>query len=152
MSPSLENGVTRAGMTPFGTNFLAITQHLHALVGPAVCIYVSASMALAMPEYIVALTTCPAEEVERIALDLVESKSCACANIIPSVNSIYHWKGEVESAKEAIILLKTIKSHEEKLWKLLARIHPYEVPEFIVLDIISGSSNYLKWISNSVES
>ncbi|NHJ13329.1 MAG: divalent-cation tolerance protein CutA [Candidatus Thorarchaeota archaeon] len=103
-----------------------------------------------MPDYVLVMTTCPPEDAESIGLKLVESKTCACANIIPRISSIYHWKEKIEHESEAIILLKTEKQREQDLWEELRKHHPYEVPEFVVVDIARGSKDYLQWISGSM--
>lgn len=103
-----------------------------------------------MKEYVLAITTCPASKAGELAKKLVESRQCACANIIPGVRSIYHWKGKIEDESESIILMKTEKNKVEELESTLKRYHSYDVPEFVVLSIIWGSESYLTWISESV--
>lgn len=103
-----------------------------------------------MPEYVVALTTCPPEMSEKLARILVEHKACACVNIVPGVKSIYHWKNEIVSEGESILIMKTQEDHRDVLWKTIKENHPYEVPEFVVLPIEGGSKDYLDWISNSI--
>lgn len=104
-----------------------------------------------MPDYVVALTTCPKDQSEGLARSLVEEKACACVNIIFNVKSIYHWKDEIVVDEEAILIMKTEVDHKEVLWKAIKRKHPYEVPEFVVLPIKWGSQDYLNWISASIE-
>lgn len=102
-----------------------------------------------MVEYCLALTTCRKEDAERIAQCLVEKRLCACVNIILKMVSIYHWKGQIEREDEALLLMKTVESKKEDLLSALKEIHPYEVPEFIVLPIKWGSQDYLDWISRN---
>ncbi len=103
-----------------------------------------------MAEYVLAITTCPPTKADTIAMRLVESKTCACANIVSRIKSIYHWKGNIETDTESILLLKTEKGQTEALWEVLKEAHPYDVPEFIVIPIIHGSPDYLNWISDSI--
>lgn len=103
-----------------------------------------------MTEYILALTTCPAKEAEVLARKLVETKACACVNIVEKVRSIYWWKDKIEDERESIMLIKTEKRNREKLWKTIENNHSYDVPEFIVLPIVDGSPDYLRWISGSI--
>ncbi len=97
------------------------------------------------------ICTCPDEEVAvNIAENIVAQKLAACVNVLPSVYSIYHWQGNVESAKENIWLIKTIEDKYASLEKVIMSLHPYEVPEIIALDINSGLPEYLKWIESSI--
>ncbi len=104
-----------------------------------------------MSKYIIALSTCKTEDAVRISRALVESKKCACVNIIKGIRSIYHWKGVIEDGEESILLMKTEEGFEEELRNILVSIHPYETPEFITIAIRSGATSYLDWISANVE-
>jgi periplasmic divalent cation tolerance protein len=105
-----------------------------------------------MKPYRVVLTTVSsAEEAKRIARALVEERLAACVNISGGVESIYRWQGAVEQGSEILLLIKT---HVEKLAALeaaLLRLHPYDVPEFLVLAVDQGSEAYLKWLDESLE-
>lgn len=101
---------------------------------------------------ILVVTTCgSAGEARRIARALVEQKLAACVNIqqLP-VQSIYRWKGRVESAKEYLLLVKTSRKRFAVLERAIRGLHSYKVPEIIALPIVAGSSKYLAWISDSV--
>ena len=100
-----------------------------------------------MNNYIVVLTTTPEKDAEKIASELVESRSCACVNIISGVTSIYHWQGKLEKERESILLMKTENGKEGQIEEVLKGIHPYELPELIVLPIKWGKREYLEWIS-----
>lgn len=84
-----------------------------------------------------------------IADSLVGDGSAACVNIIPSVTSIYRWKGEICREGELLLLIKSREELKNRLAEQIIALHPYEVPEIISLDIDSGSEPYLKWISES---
>ena len=103
-----------------------------------------------MSKYILAISTCKSEDAEHIAKRLVEARICACVNIIETVRSIYHWKGQIEDEKESLILIKTEVHLEAALKETLLDIHPYETPEFITIEVRSGSEAYLDWISSSI--
>lgn len=103
-----------------------------------------------MADYILAMTTCPEEKAEEIALKLVESRECACVNIVHGMTSIYHWDGKIEKTKECLLLMKTESHLTESLLKSLKEVHQYEVPEYIVVPIKWGSKDYLDWISENV--
>ena len=97
------------------------------------------------------LTTCGSlEESRTIAKALVERHLAACVNIVPQVESIYRWKGKIESATEWLLLIKTTEGAFERLRGALAELHSYEVPECIEIAIEDGSEKYLEWIGESV--
>ena len=101
----------------------------------------------------VVFVTCGSNaEARLIANTVVQKGLAACVNIVPgSIESIYLWKGKVESAKEVLIVIKTMAKRLRKLEAEVHRLHSYEVPEFIVLAIVAGSSKYLRWMAESVE-
>lgn len=104
-----------------------------------------------MTDKIVVLTACGSlEEARQIAQALVERRLAACVNLVPHVESIYRWKGEVESSTEVLLIIKTTADAFERLRAALVELHSYEVPECIALDIADGSAAYLDWIGESV--
>ncbi len=103
-----------------------------------------------MSDYVVALTTCPKDKSEDLARCLVEERVCACVNIVASVMSIYHWKDEIVTDEESLLIMKTREDHKDDLWDAIKRKHPYEVPEYVILPIKWGSKDYLDWISASI--
>ena len=105
-----------------------------------------------MSKYIVVISTAPPDEVEKLARILVESKKCACVNVVKGVTSIYHWKGAIQEDSENILIMKTEFKYKEALHALLKKHHSYEVPEFVVINIEWGSKEYLDWITASTKS
>lgn len=105
-----------------------------------------------MSDFIVAITTCPIEVAQDLARAVVEARVCACANIIPKVKSIYHWKGEIVADNEALIVMKTRADLSTSLKEVVKKVHPYEVPEFVVLRIEEGAKDYLDWIAETTKS
>jgi len=105
-----------------------------------------------MTDKIVVLVTCgSAKEARRIARALVEGRIAACVNILPApVESLYRWKGQVESAKEFLLVIKTTRGRFAVLEKEIRRLHSYDVPEVIALAVARGSRSYLAWLSESV--
>ena len=99
----------------------------------------------------VVFTTCSSlEEARHIAHALVERQLAACVNIVPNIESMYRWKGEVESSTEVLLLIKTTASAFERLQADLAKLHSYEIPECLELTVTNGSKGYLNWIGESV--
>jgi periplasmic divalent cation tolerance protein len=105
-----------------------------------------------MTDKIVVLVTCgSAKEARKIARSLVEHRIAACVNILASpMQSVYRWKGSVESAKEFLLIVKTTKARFPKLKAEVWRLHTYDVPEIFALPIAAGAADYLTWISDSV--
>ena len=104
-------------------------------------------------QYRVVLVTCGSiAEARRIGRTVVEKKLAACANIVPSVESIYRWKGKVERAREVLVVIKTNARRLPKLEREVKRLHSYDIPEFIVLPIVAGSRKYLAWLGESTKS
>ena len=100
----------------------------------------------------IVLTTCPSTEVaESIARKLVDEKLAACVNIISSVQSIYKWKGEMCAESECLLLIKTSVDRTEELKRMICEIHPYELPEVVVLNSTDGLKEYFEWVNNSVK-
>lgn len=95
------------------------------------------------------VTTAPPEKAGEIARALVSEKLVACANVLPGVKSVYWWKGAVEDAAESMILMKTVPELAGAALARLAQLHPYEVPEGVVLEIEGGLAPYLQWIADS---
>lgn len=103
-------------------------------------------------EYIIVLITTPNKKsAEKIAQILIEKKLAGCVNIVSSLDSIYHWKGKIEKGKEFLLIIKSKKELFKLLAKEIKKIHPYEVPEIISLDITQGDQPYLEWLKNSVK-
>ncbi len=99
---------------------------------------------------IVFTTVVNPEEAARLGRTLVEERLAACATVLPGVESIYHWQGQVETSAEALLLLKTGLDQVPALEARLHALHSYEVPEFLVLDVEAGSQRYLDWLEASL--
>ena len=96
---------------------------------------------------IVLLTTIPtADEAHRMARHLVESRLAACVQILPPHTSIYRWQGSVEESTELLLIIKTLERLYPELESSTRALHPYEVPEIIVLPVIAGAPDYLAWL------
>jgi len=73
----------------------------------------------------------------------------ACGNIVPGLTSIYRWKGAVERDAEALVVLKLVEEAVPRLLVRAPELHPYEVPEVLVLPVIAGHGPYLDWLAES---
>lgn len=102
----------------------------------------------------IVLVTCgSAGEARKIANAVVNKRLAACVNILSqTIQSIYRWKGRVESAKEVLIVIKTTRKSLAQLERQVKRLHSYDVPEFVAVPIVSGSREYLAWLEQSVKS
>lgn len=100
--------------------------------------------------HVVVLTTLPAAaDAGAFAAAIVESRLAACVNLLPVMESVYRWEGRVERDAERQLLLKTSRDRIAALWERVRALHPYDVPEFIVLPIVDGNDAYLRWIGDS---
>jgi periplasmic divalent cation tolerance protein len=99
---------------------------------------------------IVLTTIDSADAAQRLAQVLVERRLAACVNLLPGLTSIYRWQGAVETASEILLLIKTEEAQLPSLEAALHELHPYELPEFLVLSVESGSKLYLQWLHDSL--
>lgn len=98
----------------------------------------------------VALTTFPDAETARgIARALVEEGIVACVNLLPGATSIYRWEGQIEEANEVVGLIKVAEDRVEDLLQRIQELHPYDVPELVILPVVAGNADYLDWIISS---
>ena len=88
-----------------------------------------------------------ARALARMAL---KARFIACANLIPKIESHYWWQGKIESAGEVLMILKTSGRHLSALKKLIVSNHPYDTPEFAVLNVDRANKRYLQWLTNAV--
>jgi len=100
-----------------------------------------------MTDKIVVLCTCASpEEAGALARRLVEARVAACASVVSGVQSVYRWKGQVESASECMLLIKSSRGAFPALRAEIEKHHSYEVPEILALGVVDGSVNYLGWL------
>jgi len=97
------------------------------------------------------LTTCgSSEEASRIARELIQRRLAACVNIVPQVLSMYRWQGEIESATECLLVIKTTADAFERVQAAIRELHSYDLPECVSVAVDDGSVPYLDWIAASV--
>jgi periplasmic divalent cation tolerance protein len=96
---------------------------------------------------VIVLTTLPADaDAEAVATALIQERLAACVSIGAPMISVFSWKGEVERAGERQLVLKTVADRVAPITSRLAALHPYDVPELLVLPIIDGGEAYLAWV------
>ncbi len=104
-----------------------------------------------MTDKIIALSTCAsADEAVRLARALVEKRLAACVNMIPGIRSVYRWKGAIENEEEVLLVIKTSRPLLAELTAEIQRLHSYEVPELLALQVVDGSEPYLAWLTREL--
>ena len=104
-----------------------------------------------MESYVqIVTTTEKKEDAEKIAMTLVERKLDACVQIAGPIFSTYRWKGNIETAEEWQCVIKTREDLYKEIEKNIKSVHPYEVPEIIVIPICAGSGDYLEWLQGEL--
>ena len=99
-------------------------------------------------DLVVVLVTAPdAAVAECIVHALVEEELAACGSIVPGVVSIYRWQGEIVRESEVLIVLKTTRARAADVVARVPALHPYEVPEVLVLPVSDGFAPYVRWVA-----
>lgn len=105
-----------------------------------------------MPIRFVYMTAGSLEEAKRIGRELVSSRLAACVNILPQMQSIYVWEGQVQEDAEVVMIAKTTAARAAELIAKVKSIHSYSVPCIVSLAVEDGYPPFLEWIAQSVES
>jgi periplasmic divalent cation tolerance protein len=101
-------------------------------------------------KFIIIYTTNPnLKEAKKVADVLLEKRLIACANHFP-IQSAFWWKGKIENAKEIVSILKTKKENWEKVKKEIQKIHSYEIPCIMKMDVESNG-DYAEWIKKETK-
>ena len=99
-------------------------------------------------QILLAMTNVPdTATAQSIAHALVDAKLAACVNILPAIQSVYRWQGNVEQATEVTLLIKTTQRRHPQLQRAIVAAHPYELPEVIAWPLSEGHSPYLHWVA-----
>jgi periplasmic divalent cation tolerance protein len=99
---------------------------------------------------IVYVTASTRKEAERLSRALVKEKLAACVSIIPGISSCYRWKGQIEQAKEILLMIKTTARRYPALEKRIRSLHSYSVPEIVAIPVVKGNPAYIEWLKKSV--
>jgi periplasmic divalent cation tolerance protein len=106
-----------------------------------------------MADFIQVLTTTPTKEnAQAVARALLEAKLAACVQIAGPIESSYWWEGKIETASEWHCLAKSRMHLFDQVESAIRAVHPYEVPEILVIRIEAGNAAYLDWLSSALES
>jgi periplasmic divalent cation tolerance protein len=99
----------------------------------------------------ICLVTCPSSEVALgLAKSLVDARLAACVQVIPAIKSVYRWKADICIDEESLLVIKTRRQAVAALKQSVLTNHPYETPQFVVIDPSDASSGYLRWVIDSV--
>lgn len=102
-------------------------------------------------QVIVALSTCPDEATaKRLAEAFVSERLATCVNRLGGVGSTYFWDGRLQDDAEILLIIKTTAARLAELEARLQALHPYELPELVVLPVLSGNERYLQWVRTGV--
>ena len=97
---------------------------------------------------VLVITNLPDEQsAAKLAQQLVEARVAACVNQLAPCTSTYRWQGNIETATEVPLLIKTTRAAYPRLEQLIRAAHPYELPEIIAVPVTAGLPAYLDWVS-----
>ncbi len=100
-------------------------------------------------ESVLVITNFPDKKTaSALAEALIEQRVAACVNMLSPCTSVYRWQDKIESAEEIPMLIKTQRQHYERVEQLIKIMHPYELPEVIMVPITRGLPAYLQWIAD----
>lgn len=100
---------------------------------------------------LVLVTAKDKKQASLIARGVLSKKLAACVNMISGVESMFWWQGKIDKAKEVLLIMKTTKSCLKPLETVVKSLHSYQTPEFLVIDNVQGSKDYLAWIRQSTK-
>jgi periplasmic divalent cation tolerance protein len=104
-----------------------------------------------MTDLVLVLTTMPDDHrAEELARTLVDERLAACINVHGAMRSTYRWQGQIECDLERQVVIKTARARLPELAARLRALHPYELPEFVVLSADTGSAAYVAWVAAEV--
>lgn len=99
---------------------------------------------------IILVTAPDLKTARQLAQAVLTARLVACVNLVPKIESHYRWQGKLERSAEVLMVMKTTQTRLAALEKLIVAKHPYDTPEFVVLNLAGGAKKYLAWLSESV--
>jgi periplasmic divalent cation tolerance protein len=106
-----------------------------------------------MTDIVIVLTTvADNDQAETLARQIVDERLAACVSVHPAMLSFYRWKGQIERESERQVVIKTTSDRVEALEARLRALHPYDLPEFLVLSVDRGSAAYRDWVVEQTRS
>ena len=99
---------------------------------------------------VVLITTPTRDEAAQLAKSLVEERLAACVNIVPGIQSFFHWEGQLQEEAENLLVVKTERSRYPALEARVKALHSYSVPEILALPVERGSPSYIQWVRQHV--
>jgi periplasmic divalent cation tolerance protein len=101
-----------------------------------------------MANLVLVLTTMPDDDAAAaLARTLVDERLAACVNVGAAMTSVYRWREEIETAAERLLIITTTRALVEPLRQRMKTLHPYELPEFVVIESDAASEEYLNWVA-----
>lgn len=99
---------------------------------------------------LVYITAPTLQDAARLGRLLVEARLGACANIVPTIRSIYRWDGQIQDESEALLLVKTTAAAVDRLMQAVREAHPYKMPAISVVPLVRGNPDYMRWLAEEV--
>ena len=100
---------------------------------------------------VVFMTAANGEEATRLADMLVGAHLAACVQILPEMESVYRWQGQIERQSEVLLIAKTTREKFDELEREVRALHSYDTPEIIAVPVITGSAPYLDWLNRATD-
>lgn len=96
---------------------------------------------------VLALCSAPDKAVARLlSQHLLDRRLAACVSVIPGMHSMYHWNEQIEASDEVLMLIKTSSARIAEIKRVIKEIHPYDVPELMVFDVVDALPEFLSWV------
>ena len=101
-------------------------------------------------QFKIAFVTAPdLKTARKLAKAALTERLVACANLVPKIESHYWWKGKLALSREVLLIFKTTTPRLAALERKILELHPYDTPEFVVVNLAGGNRRYLDWLSKS---
>ncbi len=100
---------------------------------------------------VVLMTAANREEANQIAELLVSARLAACVQILPEIESVYRWQGEVKREQEILLLAKATRARFDEIESKVRALHSYETPEILAVAVVDVSEPYREWLLSTVK-